>query len=273
MEQKSLYDINNKDLVKDLFNAVTDIEKRFVKTIRELFVTPEKVIYGYIGKERSNYTSAFRYMLLMMFLNYLFFELFLQPEVIGGTYYNSLIQGYEGRVKQLNMTFDQKAFDIFYVEFARLMKLLFKLMSTFTIPAIFLTLWLLFKKLKFNFACRLVISVLLTSQAALVGFLSTPFIFGLTENMLFASSIIYIPMALYLSYTFYRLARPHYKRALMRGITAGLLSIFLYGVINMGYGIGVFSYVKSYTPQFIIKEKNIENTPQALESRQESEKS
>ena len=73
---KSIYEISNKDLFKDFFNALTDIEKRLFRTLKELYIAPEKVIYGYIGPERNQYTSVFRYLLLSIFLSYLNFEFF-----------------------------------------------------------------------------------------------------------------------------------------------------------------------------------------------------
>ena len=240
--------------MKDFLNAATDIEKKLFKTIKELFVAPEKVIFGYIGSERAQYISAFRYLLLTIFLSYLNFEFFFEPRQMGGAFYQTISDGIKtGIAGKPDVIFDQRAFDIFFIEYTKIMTLFYKLTACFTIPAIFISFWIFFRKLRFNFACRLVTSTLLASQLSLVSLIAMPILNITVDNLMWVSYLLHFPMLAYLFYAMYRIARKAYDKILIRSFLAGLLATVLFSATNISYGIGIMKYLQNTTPKFVIK--------------------
>lgn len=67
---KNLNQLTMKDLAKDLFQAVTDVEGRLLKTVTQLSVSPEKIIFGYLGHEKKSYIPVFRYLLFSVFVSF-----------------------------------------------------------------------------------------------------------------------------------------------------------------------------------------------------------
>ena len=256
--QRPLAHLSNKELAVELIEATTDIEKRLFKTFKDLLFIPEKVFFDYIGLRKEGYFSVFRYFILSIFISYLGFSFFFQPGAIGGPYYTSLLNGiessYSHRAKpDVRLTINKEKYDVFYLEFSRLMVLTYKLFSCFNIPAIFLAMLLFFRKLKLNFASLLVVSVFLSSQTAII---SSALLFPLNfiiKDSLALSLILYIPIIMFFIYCFYRLSIGHYKRPLLRSCLAATTSGLIFSALNMGFGSALSIYVHSYTPSYVEK--------------------
>lgn len=274
---KNLDQISNKELLKDFFQALTDIERKLFRTAKELFISPETVIQGYIGEERDKYFSVFRYLIFVVFLGYISYSIFMKPQEIGGPFYKSLRKGIELGVHAQDkmgkeVVFSVEAFNQFYIEYTKMMTYFFKLSSCFSIPAIFLALMIFFRGLKFNIASRLVTSTFFASQAALISYICLIPLSILVEDVITQSYILYFPILAYLIYCFYRLGKGKLSRIILRSISAALCTNLIFYSLNMAYGITLFSYVKTYTPKFAVKKEKSENT-QLQDGKKEIEKS
>ena len=204
--------LTTKELAKELFEAITDIEKRLVNTIRDLFLRPAHIIHCYVKGDKENYIPAFRYMLFTIVVSYLTYSVFLNPQEIGGSFYNSLKDSFEVTMKATMansdkvLQFNMANYNKVYVEYIRIMNVSFKFISSFQIPAIFLVFVFLFKKKGYFLPGILVTSILLSAQSMFISsILLIPFSLFI-GNQLLVSFLIYIPGLLYLLYVYFDLS-------------------------------------------------------------------
>lgn len=258
-EPKQINQISTSDLLKDFFSALTEIEKRLFRTVKELSLCPERVIHGYISDRKSDYTSPFRYLLLAIFLSYLSYTFFYNPEEIGGPFYTTLKgqfkQGIQLRTEmsQLEFRIVEEKFDNFYLEFIRLMSLTYKLIACISIPSLLISFAVFFRKVGFNFPSFIVASVFLGAHVSMVASLLVGPLTLMTNNLIAVSFAMYVPMFFYQSFALARLRSGSRSKNIFIGIVAAGFATLLNISFNVGSGTAISAYVQSYTPHFLEK--------------------
>lgn len=247
--------LTNRELLKGFFEALTDIEKRLIFTVRSLTLRPEKVILRYLECRDGTYTPPFRYLLFVLFLSYLFFILFYSSGKIDSPVYNDILEGVRSFQEnfgkgQSQLRINQEAFNVFYLEFNQIMTHFYKLLGGIGIPAVFISFWIFYRPFKFNLAGLLVLSTFLASHLSLA---STLFLTPL--SLMFELSWFHwmILPFFYILYAFWRIGRfnINIKRPFFSALTAAFAFVTIYVLIHVAFGVGATAYIQSYTPSFI----------------------
>ena len=61
--------ISGKELFKEFVNTVTDLERRFFKTLKDLLICPELVVDTYIRGDKKIYFPIFRFFLFSLVIS------------------------------------------------------------------------------------------------------------------------------------------------------------------------------------------------------------
>lgn len=237
-----------KDLVKDLFNAISDIEGRMTLTLKLLFTKPEVIIFEYISGKKSKYVRPFRFLIITLFFNYLFFNLFLQDNMesyfldeFKDTFMNA---AKEMRDKGVDAKFDSDAYFSTYREFTKLFVRFYKGLLCVQIPACMIANWIFFRRLKLNLASNVIMATFLLTSCSLIGTLFTPIV-GLFVDFMTSSYFSLLPNGIYLAYAYTRMAKGYYWHPIRRGILMAFTLLFINVSLNAAFGLGIMFKVKS----------------------------
>ncbi len=275
--QKNISQISYQELFKDLFEAVTDLEKKWFKTSRDLLLVPEKVIHSYLNEGKTQYFSVFRFFLMSLFLSFMAYLFFYQPVKIGGPLHNDLLEGFKqgvglkGAEAKNNYVIDIEKYNFFFTQFSELFTRVTKLLSALIIPSLLVGIFLFFRKRQFNFASLLVISLFLGAQASLIGAVTLTLI-GLAMSGMFEGSVeislfVLFVESLYFLYALYRINRHEISKPFFRSVGATLFLTSFYSLMSMVAAIFVYLYVGSTTPSFLVKTYSV---PEGKSPGQES---
>lgn len=262
VEKKNLTEISFKELMQDLFETITDFEKKWFRTFWDLTVRPDVVVETYLREGKKTYFSVFRYLLLSIFVGYLSYTFFFKPEAIGGPMYQNLRNGMEIGAGN-NTSFgesifiDDALFDQYYLEAQSLYLNFVKLLNFLMIPAILFSMWIFLRKLRFNFISKLITSVFFGAHAGLLGSLSTATIWLFYREGLGSSVVINLcslgVCALYLTFALHSIAKNKVKLPIIKCLLTTTLTIVLFLSANLVVGGGSFFYAQTYMPNFVFK--------------------
>jgi hypothetical protein len=134
---KSSDQLTLKEFCAELFEAITDLEKRFLLTLSELTFRPEKILTEYVAGQRQNYFNVFRYLLVSLFCSYVIYTFLYSPSTVGGFYYHFILDSIKQNLTEPlakgTLMIDQQAFNNYYLEYSRLMNISYKIFGLFDI--------------------------------------------------------------------------------------------------------------------------------------------
>lgn len=163
----------------------------------------------------------------------------------------------QSQLKGQQLVFKQEAFRVFYQEFVRIMSLTYKLVACFNIPALFIASLFFLRGLGLTTPSLFVVSTFLASHCALgSAVLTLPFSLFF-KNPIHMSYFLYVPIFLYLFFSFWKLSQKQFKRPLLNGFLAALTATLIFTFINVGFGLVLGKYVSSYTPEYVNTIKNV----------------
>ncbi len=247
-----------KEFCIEFFEAITDLEKSYVKTVYELSVKPEKVLLSYISGNRDKYFKVFRYLLVSLFISYLTYILLFNPSSLGGDYYNFVLSSIKENLKvpleKGTVRIDEEAFSIYYTKFSSLLGSTYKIFGLLSIPPLCLIGFFLMRPMGLTIISWIIVSTFLSAHLSIFSSIFSLFFNLASSNLFLLSSFTYFFGFIYFTFSFYRLGLSfQLKRPFVRATIVALLSVLLWSASTMALGMGLGQYSMKGVPSFVIK--------------------
>ncbi len=210
-----------KQILRDLFQMITNLEKGFWYTMKELFVRPDQVIKEYLSGVTVKYYNPFRFYFIIIAVSALL-------QVWLGVF--DLQQATIRETFNPNMTEEELQRQLAYMENV---KKFLNIIPLVVLPFIATFFYLIFRKQGWNFAEHLISATYIYAQTAIIGlFLMSSFYF-FPEYISYSLPASFLISSLYFAYVYRRL----FSMSFVKAFFLSLLSIiggFLFMIIAMG---------------------------------------
>jgi len=210
-----------KQIIRDLFQMITNLEKGFWYTMKELFIRPDQVIKEYLSGVTVKYYNPFRYYIIIVAVSGLL-------QIWLGVF--DLQQATIRETFNPNMTEEELQRQLAYMENV---KKFLNIIPLIVLPFIATVFYLVFRKQALNLAEHLVSTTYVYAQTAIIGiFLMSSFYF-FPEFISYSLPASFLISSLYFAYVYNRL----FSMSFLKAFFLSLLSImggFLFMIITMG---------------------------------------
>ncbi len=257
VEKKNLTELSFKELCGELFETLTDLEKKFFKTFKDLTSSPHKVIESYLNEGKHTYFSPIRYLFVSLFFSFLVYSIYLQPETINGPFYQNMRQGIERGIQnstQKNYFYEinEAQFNQYYIEAQRLFMNVVKLITALIVPSVLLSLLIFFRKSKLKMVSMTVISLYVAAHGSLLGSLIYTAYWLFQQKALkdYTPSFLSVAIGLiYFTFSFYKIFQDKLSKPIVRSFFAALLSFLFFLTTNALIGGAVMGYTLFSHPE------------------------
>ncbi len=210
-----------KQILRDLFQMITNLEKGFWYTMKELFIRPDQVIKEYLSGVTVKYYNPFRYYIIIVAVSALL-------QVWLGVF--DLQQATIRETFNPNMTEEELQRQLAYMENV---KKFLNIIPLIVLPFIATVFYLVFRKQALNLAEHLVSTTYVYAQTAIIGiFLMSSFYF-FPEFISYSLPASFLISSLYFAYVYNRLFSMSFLKAFFLSLLS-MIGGFLFMIISMG---------------------------------------
>lgn len=210
-----------KQILRDLFQMITNLEKGFWYTMKELFIRPDQVIKEYLSGVTIKYYNPFRYYIIIVAVSALL-------QIWLGVF--DLQQATIRETFNPNMTEEELQRQLAYMENV---KKFLNIIPLIVLPFIAAFFYFVFRKQDWNLAEHLVSTTYIYAQTAIIGiFLMSSFYF-FPEYISYSLPASFLISSLYFAYVYNRLFSMSFLKAFFMSLLS-MIGGFLFMIITMG---------------------------------------
>lgn len=209
-----------KQIIRDLFQMITNLEKGFWYTMRELFARPDQVIKEYLSGITIKYYNPFRYYFIIIAVSAL-------TQISLGVF--DLQQATIRETINPNMSEEELQRQLAIMEYV---KKFLNFIPLIVLPFVSTFFYWIFKKRGWNFAEHLISTTFIYAQTTILGLFMILALYFMPQYISYTIPMSFLISAIYFGLVYRRLFSMHFSKAFFLSLIS-MIGGFIFMILTM----------------------------------------